>query len=49
MTFGALGVGFGALGAIFSPVGLVILGVVAADSRCCLSHLPQLGANFRFL
>lgn len=30
MTFSTLGIGFGALGAIFSPVGLVIIGIIAA-------------------
>lgn len=30
VTLGTLGLGFSALGAIFSPVGLVILGIVAA-------------------
>lgn len=30
MTFSTLGIGFSALGAIFSPAGLVILGVIAA-------------------
>lgn len=30
MTLGTLGLGFSAVGAIFSPVGLIILGIVAA-------------------
>lgn len=30
MTFSTLGIGFSALGAIFSPAGLVILGIIAA-------------------
>ncbi|MGQ2387032.1 phage tail tape measure protein [Acinetobacter ursingii] len=30
MTISTLGIGFGALGAIFSPVGLVVIGVIAA-------------------
>ncbi|MFX7021237.1 phage tail tape measure protein, partial [Acinetobacter baumannii] len=30
MTFSTLGIGFSALGAIFSPAGLIILGIIAA-------------------